>query len=60
MNKNAYDALMMCKTMLLQMMEERDYYKEVAEDAISSLYVKENESNKSYVLSRILDKRKNS
>ena len=57
MNKNAYDALMMCKTMLLQMMEERDYYKEVAEDAISYLYDKENKSN---VLSRILDKRKNS
>ena len=57
MNKNAYDALMMCKTMLLQMMEERDYYKEVAEDAISFLYDKENKSN---VLSRILDKRKNS
>ena len=57
MNKNAYDALMMCKTMLLQMMEERDYYKEVAEDAISSLYLKENKSN---VLSRILDRRKNS
>ena len=60
MNNNGLEALMMYKNMLLQVMEERDYYKEVAEDAISSLYDKENESNKPKGLSRILDRRKNS